>query len=440
MTTTVPTSTTTSSTISPVTGLPHWESIPDDLPAAIAEIKAAIKARIEESGRTVAEVIAEIETFLEGEIADIQAAKARGEEVWPVIDYADIAAGTVSPETLALLKRRGCAVVRGHFDRAQAEQWDADVVEYVESNHFFENYAGPADDFFGTLSAEMSKPEIYPIYWSSAQMEARTHPRMATVQAFLNSQWTHASEGREWFDPDTDTLYPDRIRRRPPGATSGGLGTHLDPGTLDLWMTEGYQQHFRHLFAGDVAAYDPWDAAYRTEAAQYPGSTMCSAFRTFQGWTALSEMDNDQGVLHTVPIPKAMAYLMLRPLLDDVPAEEMCGVQPNKTFPASEKYHAILLRAVSAIPDVKPGDSVWWHCDMIHSVAPVSDQQGWGNVIYIPSAPKCTKNDEYAALVREAFLSGKSPYDFPEEHYEASWPNRSAEEDLNEIGRRGLGL
>ena len=118
MTTTVPTSTTTSSTISPVTGLPHWETIPDDLPAAIAEIKAAIKARIEESGRTVAEVIAEIETFLEGEIADIQAAKARGEEVWPVIDYADIAAGTVSPETLALLKRRGCAVVRGHFDRA----------------------------------------------------------------------------------------------------------------------------------------------------------------------------------------------------------------------------------------------------------------------------------------------------------------------------------
>src|SRR6476620_5257021 len=112
--------------ISSVTGLPHWETIPTDIPAAIGEIKAAIRARIAEAGRTVGEVVAEIEEYLEGEIADIEAAKARGEEVWPVIDYADIEAGTVDPDTLALLKRRGCAIVRGHFDRAQAEQWDTD--------------------------------------------------------------------------------------------------------------------------------------------------------------------------------------------------------------------------------------------------------------------------------------------------------------------------
>ena len=190
MTPTAAPATTTAGAISDVTGLPHWEAIPDDIPAATAEIKRAIRARIEESGRTVADVIAEIETFLEGEIADIRAARARGEEVWPVIDYADIAAGTVSAEQLALLKRRGCAVIRGHFDRAEAERWDRDAVEYVDSNRFFETYAGPADDFFGTLGSEMSKPEIYPIYWSSAQMEARTHPRMATVQGFLNAQWT----------------------------------------------------------------------------------------------------------------------------------------------------------------------------------------------------------------------------------------------------------
>jgi len=310
----------------------------------------------------------------------------------------------------------------------------------VESNHFFENYAGPADDFFGTLSAEASKPEIYPVYWSSAQMEARQHPRMAKVQSFLNSQWIHESDGHTWFDPETDTLYPDRIRRRPPGADSGGLGTHLDPGTLDLWMTEGYQLAFRHLFNGDFASYDPWDPAYRTAGTQYPGSTMCSAFRTFQGWTALSEMRNDQGVLHTVPITKAMAYLMLRPLLSDVAEDDMCSVQPNRTFPASEQWHEILLRAVSPIPSVQPGDSVWWHCDMIHSVAPVKDQQGWGNVIYIPAAPWCEKNEAYAGLVREAFLAGKSPFDFPQEDYEANWPNRFPPSALNDIGRRGLGL
>ena len=422
------------------TDLPHWETVPEDLPAAIREIKQALRSRIEASGRTVADVVAEIEDYLREEIADIQAARARGDEVWPVIEFSDIEAGTVSEERLALLQRRGCAVIRGHFDRTEAERWDRDIVAYVDSNRFFETYRGPADDFFGTLSAEMSKPEIYPIYWSSAQMEARQHPRMAAVQAFLNSRWTSESEGRRWFDPDVDTLYPDRIRRRPPGADSGGLGTHLDPGTLDLWMTEGYQRHFRHLFSGDFAAYDPWDAAYRTEAAQYGGSTMCSAFRTFQGWTALSEMRNDQGVLHTVPIPKAMGYLMLRPLLDDVPDDDMCGVQINRTFPVNPRWHSILLDAVSAIPSVQPGDSVWWHCDMIHSVAPVTDQQGWGNVMYIPAAPWCAKNEVYVDSVREAFLAGNSPADFPEENYEAEWPNRFSVADLNGIGRRGLGL
>ena len=334
----------TATTISPVTGLPYWDAIPDDIPAAIAQTKAALRQRIAASGRTVEEVVAEVETFLCEEVADIQATRRRGEEVWPVIDYADIEAGTVSPTVLASLKRRGCAVVRGHFERDQAEQWDRDIVDYVDSNDFFAKYAGPADDFFGDLEA--SKPEIYPIYWSSAQMEARQHPRMAKDQAFLNAQWTAETGGRRWFDPNQDTLYPDRIRRRPPGADSGGLGTHMDPGTLDLWMTEGYQQHFRHLFDGDFTAYDPWDASYRTEAKQYPGSTMCSAFRTFQGWTALSDMRNDQGVLHTVPIPKAMAYMMLRPLLSDVPADSMCGVKPNRTFPMTRKWHGILTEAV----------------------------------------------------------------------------------------------
>jgi hypothetical protein len=46
---------------------------------------------------------------------------------------------------------------------------------------------------------------------------------------------------------------------------------------------------------------------------------MCSVFRTFQGWTALCDMDHDQGVLHTVPVPEAMGYLMLRPLLATCP-------------------------------------------------------------------------------------------------------------------------
>jgi hypothetical protein len=419
------------------TALPHWEEPPADRLAAIRQIKAALRARIAASGRTVEEVFAVAEQRIKAEVDDITAARGRGETVWPVIDYADIAASTVPAGTAAKLRRRGCLVVRGHFDREQALGWDRGIVRYVEDNKFLENYRGPGHDFFGTVG---SKPEIYPIYWSRAQMQARQSDRMARVQAFLNGQWKSESEGVRWFDPARDSLYPDRIRRRPPGASSAGLGTHLDPGNLDLWMTQAYQQAFRHLFDGSIEQYDPWDAAYRTAGGQYQGSTMCSAFRTFQGWTALSDMPHDQGVLHTVPIPGAMAYLMLRPLLADVPADDMCGVAVNQVFPASRRWHPLLIEALSGIPDVRAGDSVWWHCDMIHSVAPVENQQGWGNVMYIPAAPWCPRNERYSTSVRDAFRTGSSPGDFPPEHYERTWNGRFGEAELNATGRSGLGL
>src|ERR1700749_179520 len=340
----------------PPPSLPHWEETPANLPDAIRQTKAALRARIAASGRTVEEVFAVVQDRIEHEVGQITAARERGEMIWPVIDYGDIEAGTVPAGAQDRLRRRGCLVVRGHFDREQALSWDRGIVDYVEGNGFFENYRGPGDDFFGSVG---SRPEIYPIYWSPAQMQARQSDRMARVQAFLNSFWKHESGGVSWFDPVRDSLYPDRIRRRPPGTDSKGLGTHLDPGTLDLWMTQDYQRAFRHLFDGTVEQYDPWDAAHRTAGPQYPGSTMCSAFRTFQGWTALCDMAHDQGVLHTVPIPEAMGYLMLRPLLADVPEEDRCVVTVNQVFPVSGEGHEPLLPALTGLPDIQAGDSVW---------------------------------------------------------------------------------
>src|SRR4051812_26504233 len=108
--------------------LPHWEETPADLPAAIREIKAALRARIAASGRSVDEVFAVVERRVRAAADDIAAAKADGQTVWPVISYADIAAGTVPEEQLALLKKRGCLVVRGHFERDQALGWDRQIV------------------------------------------------------------------------------------------------------------------------------------------------------------------------------------------------------------------------------------------------------------------------------------------------------------------------
>jgi hypothetical protein len=197
----------------PLPALPHWEQTPADLPDAIRQTKAALRARIAASGRTVEDVFAVVQDQIAREVGEITAARERGEMIWPVIDFADIEAGTVPAGTQERLRRRGCLVVRGHFDREQALSWDRGIVDYVEGNGFFENYRGPGDDFFGSVG---SRPEIYPIYWSPAQMQARQSDRMARVQAFLNSFWKHESGGTRWFDPGRNSLYPDRIRRRRP--------------------------------------------------------------------------------------------------------------------------------------------------------------------------------------------------------------------------------
>lgn len=412
------------------------ETLPADHKAAIRQLKRELRAQIGD----VQAVFDKLSDKIATRVAEINALKNKGESVWPVIPFADVKNGTITDAQREAVKRRGCAVIKGHFPREQALAWDRSMLDYLDLNKFDEVYKGPGDNFFGTLTA--SRPEIYPIYWSPAQMQARQSEEMAQVQSFLNRLWTFESNGKRWFDPDVSVIYPDRIRRRPPGTTSKGLGAHTDSGALERWLLPAYQQVFARVFDGNVEKYDPWNAAHRTEVEEYTvdNTTKCSVFRTFQGWTALSDMIPGQGLLHVVPIPEAMAYILLRPLLDDVPEDELCGVAPGRVLPISEKWHPLLVEALTSIPALEAGDSVWWHCDVIHSVAPVENQQGWGNVMYIPAAPMCEKNLAYAKKVKEALETGASPGDFPREDYEKSWQDRFTVNDLNIHGKRALGM
>lgn len=412
------------------------ETLPTDPRTAIRQMKQHLRAQIGD----VEAVFERLSARIAARVDEIDALKAAGDPVWPIIPAADIAQGKVSEAQSALIKRRGCAVIKGHFPRQQALDWDRSMLDYLDLNRFDEVYKGPGDSFFGSLEA--SRPEIFPIYWSQAQMQARQSDEMAAAQSFLNRLWRFDSEGKQWFNPDVSVIYPDRIRRRPPGTTSKGLGAHTDSGALERWLLPAYQQVFASVFNGDIEQYDPWNAAHRTEVEEYTvdNTTKCSVFRTFQGWTALSDMIPGQGLLHVVPIPEAMAYVLLRPLLSDVPEDELCGVAPGKVLPISERWHPLLMRALTSIPALEAGDSVWWHCDVIHAVAAVDNQQGWGNVMYIPAAPMCEKNLAYAHKVKQALEQGASPGDFPRENYESDWSGRFTLSDLNIHGRRALGI
>jgi hypothetical protein len=408
--------------------------VPRDFAAAIAAAKATLRAGMGDYRK----VFVEVEADLRAKVAEVVAAREAGEPIWPVVRMQDILDGSVPPETKEQIRRRGCAVVRQTFSRGRAEKWDAELVDYVQENHFAETYQYLDDGVFGGLAN--SRPSIYPIYWSKPQMEAREDPNMSWTRSFLNGFWKHESQGRVWFDPDVDTAYPDRVRRREPGTTSGGLSAHTDSGSVERWLLPAYQQVFRHIFDGRWSDYDPWDGAYRTEVFEYPSTVMCSAFRTFQGWTALSDMQPEDGVLQVIPIPEAMAYVLLRALQDDIDDTDLCDASNGQSLPISDRYHSVLLPALTPIPAVEPGDTVWWHGDLIHAVAPVVDQHGWGNVMYIPASPHCAKNAAYARRCGEAFLTGASPSDFAAEDYERAWQGRPTAADLSDLGRAQLGL
>lgn len=411
-------------------------TLPVDYKKNIIEMKKQLRAQIGDVEGLFRQVCEKIET----EIAAARAEEAANGTAWPQISWSELAEGRVSDAQIAQVKRRGCVVVRQTFERDDALAMDKSMLHYLDENNFDEVYRGPGDNFFGSLDA--SRPEIYPIYWSAAQMEARQSEEIGTIQSFLNRFWKFGDHQGAWFNPDVNIIYPDRIRRRLPGTTSKGLGAHTDSGALERWLLPAYQKVFRKIFTNRFEEYDPWDAAFRPDVNEYDvdNTTKCSAFRTFQGWTALSDMQTGQGLLHVVPVPEAMAYVLLRPLLDDVPEDELCGVAPGRVLPVSEKWHPHLIKGLCSIPELQAGDSVWWHCDVIHSVAPVEDQQGWGNVMYIPAAPLCEKNVAYARKVHEALKTGASPADFPRENYEANWTGRFLERDLNANGRLGVGM
>jgi hypothetical protein len=89
---------------------------------------------------------------------------------------------------------------------------------------------------------------------------------------------------------------------------------------------------------------------------------------------------------------------------------------------------------------VEPGDSVWWHPDIIHSVE--SEHVGIqpSNVLYIPAAPLCPQNARYLCKQRQAFHDGIAPPDFPQLFVEQGSARRATQVDLSQHGRRQMGM
>ena len=406
-----------------------------DVPAAVLRSQRELR----QSVPGLAHRYARLSEQLRDEVSMVRAEQAAGGAV-PEISYAQITGGTVAPKTIAHIKRRGCMVVRGVFDAHQASDWNEQIGRYLDDNHYLERAKEKAgiDKYFSTLAS--GRPQIYGVYWSKPQMMARQAEAMANTRAFLNRLWTYEKNGVRFFDPDRQTNYADRVRRREPGDATLGLSPHSDGGSVERWCEPTFHHLYREVLQGDPLAFDPFDADGRTQTREIPSPAVCSAFRTFQGWTALTRQGPGDGTLRLVPIAKTMPWMLLRALQADVPDGELCGALPGRALSASSQWHNDLLEALVSIPQMEPGDTIWWHSDIIHAVEDEHKGKGYSNVIYIGAAPWCDKNEAFAKRQAQAFLEGRSSPDFAPEDYEVDFTGRTLESDLSPLGRRQMGL
>jgi hypothetical protein len=407
----------------------------NDLPAAIRSAKRELRERLP----NYKAVFAEVESAMNEEAQRIVALRNRGEAVIPEIQFEDIVANRVSTEQIALVKARGACVIRKVFDRSLVERWDNDIAQYVERNKLDEKLLNRAEDqYFGQLAS--SKPQIYGVYWSKPQVLARQSSELTQARVFLNRLWRAESEGRVHFDPNHVPVYADRLRRRPPGSESLGLSAHCDGGSVERWIEANFRKVYRHVFSGNWRDYDPFDAAWRTDVEEIASPAVCSMFRTFQGWTALTPQGPGDGTLQLVPIANSMVYILLRALQDDIAEDDLCGAMPGRALSIKSNYHPPLFDALSSIPLMQAGDTVFWHSDVIHAVEDAHRGKGYSNVMYIASVPSCAKNDAYLKRQLPSFLDGKSPPDFPADHFEVDFVGRATVDDLTPLGRSQIGM
>ncbi len=408
-------------------------------PANIKPMIVAAKAKLRAKNPDYTTAFNAMSNSINAEMEEIIKLRDAGQAVVPELSLQQIIDGEVTEADRGLIRKRGCVVIRNTFDKSQAERWNQQAGEYAETNGFYETPDKGLDKYFSAL--QTGKPQILSLYWSKPQVEARQHENIARARQFLNRLWDYEHEGKRVFNPDRECTYADRIRRREPGDNSLGLKPHIDGGSIERWLeTEGFHKVYRHLISGHWQDFNPFEAAYRIHTQEISSPAVCSMFRTFQGWTALTPQGPNDGTLQLIPSARVLGWMFLRALQDDVAADDLCDAIAGRALQCTPEWHADVLKGLCSIPQMEPGDTIWWHPDVVHGVEDEHQGTGYSNVIYIGAAPFCNKNEKYLVKQAECFERGGSAPDFAAENYEVDYQGRADLESLTALGRQQMGF
>ena len=124
------------------------DTLPADHKAAIRQMKHALRAQLGD----VQQIFNQLSDDIATRVAEINALKAQGDAVWPVLSYADIKAGHVTAEQREQIKRRGCAVIKAISPRTSARLGSVDAGLSGPQTALTRSTKAPAIISSGTLS------------------------------------------------------------------------------------------------------------------------------------------------------------------------------------------------------------------------------------------------------------------------------------------------
>ncbi|GAC96212.1 hypothetical protein PHSY_003792 [Pseudozyma hubeiensis SY62] len=368
-------------------------------------------------------------------------------------------------KTYNAIRERGVAVIRNVIPSKQVLQWKEEIRAYAKAN---KAKGFPEDN-----------PQVYELYWTQAQLAARSHPNLlATCERFL--QLFHRPSNAAATDDIITACslghplnYVDRLRIRQPGDAKFALGAHIDGGGVERWECENFRGLWHHILteAADWQSHDPWSLGTNGERMtaktdMYEGPGQCGVFRPLQGWLSMSNTKAGEGTLKVLPFLKeSTAYIVLRPFFTPIKPESACSNKAeyladsnwtldttSRKFPGCSLGHNIELSStthphldldntMTSIPSVTPGDMVLWHCDAVHSVESRHGGKGDSSVLYIPAIPTTQVNWRYIMQQKQCFDQGLPPPDFPGGQGESGFQARGTPHMVKDhVARASLGL
>ena len=103
----------------------------DNIEEAIVKTKKQLKQNLPD----LIGIFQDVENYIAEEVSIIETAINEGKSVIPEVSYEDINAKNIDIETIDLVKKRGCLVIRNVFSKSEIDEWNKELGEYLSLIH-----------------------------------------------------------------------------------------------------------------------------------------------------------------------------------------------------------------------------------------------------------------------------------------------------------------